>query len=40
MKVAIDSTGVKVYGANEWKAKLYREGKRRRWKKLHAIIDI
>jgi len=38
--IAIDSTGVKIYGENEWKVRTHGKGTRRKWKKLHAIIDI
>lgn len=38
--IAIDSTGIKIYGENEWKVKTHGQGKRRKWVKLHAVIDI
>ncbi len=38
--IAIDSTGVKIYGENEWKVRTHGKGVRRKWKKLHAIIDV
>lgn len=38
--VAIDSTGLKVYGEGEWKVRKYGASKRRTWRKLHVAIDI
>ena len=35
----IDSTGVKVYGEGEWKARKHGVSKRRTWLKLHVGID-
>lgn len=37
--VVIDSTGVKVYGDGEWKARKHGVSKRRTWLKLHIGID-
>ncbi len=37
--VVIDSTGVKVYGEGEWKARKHGISKRRTWLKLHVGID-
>ena len=37
--VVIDSTGVKVYGEGEWKARKHGVSKRRTWLKLHLGID-
>ena len=37
--VVIDSTGVKVYGEGEWKARKHGVSKRRTWLKLHVGID-
>ena len=37
--VVIDSTGVKVYGEGEWKVKKHGQAKRRKWCKLHIVID-
>ena len=37
--VVIDSTGVKVYGEGEWKARQHRVSKRRTWRKLHLAVD-
>lgn len=35
--IALDTTGLKVYGEGEWKAEKY-DG-RKRWKKLHLALD-
>ncbi len=38
--LAIDATGLKVYGEGEWKVKKHgTEGKRRVWRKLHLAVD-
>lgn len=37
--VVVDSTGVKVYGEGEWKARQHGVSKRRSWLKLHVGID-
>ncbi|HHG3173021.1 TPA: IS5 family transposase [Vibrio parahaemolyticus] len=38
--LAIDATGLKVYGEGEWKVKKHgTDGKRRIWRKLHLAID-
>lgn len=38
--LAIDSTGLKVYGESEWKVKKHgTDGKRRVWRKLHIAVD-
>lgn len=38
--IAIDSTGLKVYGEGEWKARVHGVSKRRTWRKLHLAIDL
>ncbi len=39
-KLAIDATGLKVYGEGEWKVKKHgTDGKRRVWRKLHIAVD-
>jgi hypothetical protein len=38
--VAIDSTGLKVYGEGEWKVRKHGASKRRTWRKLHVGIDV
>lgn len=37
--VVVDSTGLKVYGAGEWRSDAYRAPKRRTWRKLHLSIN-
>lgn len=38
--LAIDATGLKVYGEGEWKVKKHgTDGKRRTWRKLHLAVD-
>ena len=37
--VVVDSTGLKVYGAGEWRSDAYRTPKRRTWRKLHLSIN-
>lgn len=37
--VAVDSTGLKVYGEGEWKVRKHGAGKHRTWMKLHIAID-
>ena len=39
LRLAVDSTGVKLYGEGEWKARLHGKEKRRTWRKLHLLID-
>ena len=39
LHLAVDSTGVKVYGEGEWKMRLHGKEKRRTWRKLHLLID-
>jgi hypothetical protein len=39
LHLAIDSTGMKVYGEGEWKMRLHGKEKRRTWRKLHLCID-
>lgn len=38
--VAIDSTGIKVYGEGEWKVRQHGVGKRRTWLKLHLVVNV
>ena len=38
--VALDSTGLKIYGEGEWKVKKHGVGKRRTWRKLHLSVDV
>jgi hypothetical protein len=37
--VVIDSTGLKVYGEGEWKARQHGTTQRRTWRKLHLAVD-
>lgn len=37
--IVVDSTGIKVYGEGEWKARQHGVSKRRTWRKLHLGID-
>jgi len=39
LHLAIDSTGMKVYGEGEWKMRLHGKERRRTWRKLHLMID-
>ncbi len=39
LTIAIDSTGVKVYGEGEWKCRKQGWSKRRTWRKLHLGVD-
>lgn len=39
MHLAIDSTGLKVFGEGEWKVKKHGAEKRRVWRKLHLAVD-
>jgi hypothetical protein len=37
--VVIDATGLKVYGAGEWRIYKHRVSRRRRWRKLHLGVE-
>jgi len=37
--IVVDSTGIKVYGEGEWKARQHGGSKRRTWRKLHLGVD-
>jgi len=39
VNIAIDSTGLKVYGEGEWKVRKHGYSKRRTWRKLHLGVD-
>ena len=39
LHLAVDSTGVKLYGEGEWKVRLHGTEKRRTWRKLHLAVD-
>lgn len=38
--IALDSTGLKVYGEGEWKVRQHGYSKHRTWMKLHIAIDV
>jgi hypothetical protein len=38
--IAIDSTGLKIYGEGEWKVRQHGVSKRRTWRKLHLAVDV
>jgi hypothetical protein len=38
--IAIDSTGLKVYGEGEWKVRKHGASKRRTWRKLPLAVDV
>lgn len=40
VSLAIDSSGLKVYGEGEWKVRIHGYSKRRTWRKFHLGIDI
>ena len=40
MVLAIDSTGLKVFGEGEWKVRMHGYNFRRVWRKLHLAIDV
>jgi Transposase DDE domain len=37
--IIVDSTGVKILGAGEWRSDAYRQPKRRTWRKLHLSLN-
>ena len=37
--LAVDATGLKVYGVGEWKVRAHGKDKRRVWRKLHLAVD-
>ena len=39
LHLAVDSTGVKLYGEGEWKVRLHGAEKRRTWRKPHLLVD-
>ena len=39
LHIAVDSTGLKVFGEGEWKVRKHGASKRRTWRKLHLGID-
>lgn len=39
LHIVVDSTGLKIYGDGEWKARQHGPSKRRTWRKLHLSVD-
>ena len=39
LHLAVDSTGVKLYGEGEWKVRVHGADKRRTWRKLHLLVE-
>jgi hypothetical protein len=39
LHLAVDSTGIKLYGEGEWKVRTHGKEKRRTWRKLHLLLD-
>jgi hypothetical protein len=39
LHLVVDSTGIKVYGAGEWKVRQHGWSRRRTWRKLHIGVD-
>src|SRR5215510_13659689 len=37
--IVTDSTGLKIYGAGEWRVRKHRLSRRRTWRKLHLGVD-
>lgn len=40
LHLALDSTGLKVFGEGEWKVRQHGYTKRRTWRKLHLSVDV
>lgn len=40
LHIAIDSTGLKLFGEGEWTIRCHGKSKRRRWRKLHLAVDV
>lgn len=40
LHLAVDSTGLKVFGEGEWKVRKHGVSKRRTWRKLHLSVDV
>ena len=38
--LAVDATGLKVYGEGEWKTRVHGKDRRRTWRKVHLATDI
>lgn len=37
--IVVDSSGMKIYGEGEWKARMHGVSKRRTWRKVHIAVD-
>ena len=37
--VVVEASGLKIFGEGEWLAKMHRKSKRRRWRKIHIVVD-
>jgi len=37
--VLVDSSGIKVFGEGEWKRKIHGPGRKRKWLKMHILVD-
>ncbi len=37
--LAMDSTGLNIYGDGEWKVRMHSNAKRRTWRNLHGGVD-
>jgi hypothetical protein len=40
LHIAVDSTGVKIFGEGEWKVRMHGWSKHRRWRKIHLGVEI
>lgn len=40
LHIAVDSTGLKVFGEGEWKVRIHGKQKKRTWRKLHLAMDV
>src|SRR5581483_4813193 len=40
LHIAVDSTGVKIYGEGEWKVRKHGWSKHRTWRKVHLGVDV
>lgn len=40
LQLAVDSTGLKVFGEGEWKVRKHGVSKRRTWRELHLSLDV
>ena len=40
IEIAVDSTGLKLFGEGEWKVRKHGPSRRRKWRKLHLAVDV